>query len=455
MNMILDTDSYKFTHHLQNPPGVTKKWSYIEARGGEFSETMFFGLQMWLMNLHPITQLDIEEAMDLVGKHLGPYFNEEWNEILADYGGRLPLQIEALPEGTMLPPGNCQLQVTNTDPRFPWLPAYIETSLLRAVWYPSTVATISRAAKKIISSTIDATSDHPEQIPFKLHDFGARGVSSRESAGIGGVAHLVNFKGTDTVEGLLYAQKYYAEGMAGFSIPAAEHSTVTSWGPSREKEFVSHMVETFASPGRLVAVVGDSYSIYNFTNNILGDEFKAQIAKTGGTLVERPDSGDPVQVPLDVISLLMKTHGHSTNSKGYRILPDYIRVIQGDGMCLDTIKMICARLISEKIAIDNIAFGMGGALLQKLDRDTLKYAMKTNAMEQNGKIIDVCKRPVTDSGKNSKAGILSVCGGKTIRSDQMAPGVADELRPVFKNGKILHYDTLEAIRKRAWPLQTT
>lgn len=449
MNTILDTDSYKFSHHLQNPPGTTRKWSYIESRGGDYSETVFCGLQMWMINRSPITKLHVDEAEDLVRMHIGPgIFNrKDWEIIVDDYKGMLPVEIEALPEGTVTSTGTVQLQMWNTDSRFPWLPAYLETAILRAIWYPSTVATISREAKKMISEAIKKTSDHPEQLPFKLHDFGARGVSSKESAGIGGVAHLMNFWGTDTVEGLVYAKKYYGSSMAGFSIPAAEHSTVTCWGPAKEKDFVAHMVQTFSSPGRMVAVVGDSYSIYNFTNNILGSEFKAQIAHTGGTLIERPDSGDPVQVPVDVIKLLMKNHGYQTNSKGFYVLPPYIRVIQGDGMELDTIRRLLALMEKEQLAVDNIAFGMGGALLQKVNRDTLRYAMKTCAAEIDNQIIDVCKKPVTDSLKNSKAGIQAVHQGKSLRRSELM-GRRNELRTVFKNGVMTEYDNLETIRKR-------
>lgn len=434
MSILTDVDSYKYSHWLQNPWGTTRKWSYIEARGGAFPETVFFGLQMWLMNLKPITMDDIAEAAALVQAHMGQgiFGRADWESIVSDYKGILPVSIQAAPEGSVLPIGMPQVQVVNTDDRFPWLPAFLETAMLRGVWYPSTVATISRAAKQTIAKCFAETSDHPELIDFKLHDFGSRGVSSRESAGIGGVAHLVNFKGTDTIEALLYARKYYGADMAGFSIPAAEHSTVTSWGREKEADFVRHMVEAFASPGRLVSVVGDSYSIYNFTQNILGSEFKAQIAKTGGCLVERPDSGDPVQVPLDVIKLLMKSHGYTVNSKGCAVLPDYIRVIQGDGMCLETISAICKRLTEEKIAIDNIAFGMGGGLLQKLDRDTLKYAMKTCAIEIEGKILPVQKKPVTDPTKASKAGIQVIPNAVTV----------------YENGVVGH-QLLEEIRQRA------
>ena len=119
------------------------------------------------------------------------------------------------------------MTVENTDPAVPWLTNYMET-LLCQLWYPTTVATISREIKKDIARFLEETGDIAG-LPFKLHDFGFRGVSSVESAGIGGAAHLVNFMGTDTMQALEVAYNHYDEPMAGFSIPSAEHSTIPSW----------------------------------------------------------------------------------------------------------------------------------------------------------------------------------------------------------------------------------
>src|SRR5699024_5247826 len=142
-----------------------------------------------------------------------------------------------------------------------WLPSYLETLLLR-VWYPITVATLSWHVRQTIGRFLERTSDEAEtQLPFKLHDFGARGVSSLESAAIGGAAHLVNFQGTDTLAALMLARAYYHEPMAAFSIPAAEHSTITVWGRDHEVDAYRNMLAHFAKPGALLSVVSDSYDI--------------------------------------------------------------------------------------------------------------------------------------------------------------------------------------------------
>ncbi|CAA6818796.1 MAG: Nicotinamide phosphoribosyltransferase (EC, partial [uncultured Sulfurovum sp.] len=222
-NIILNTDSYKSSHYLQYPAKSEYVSSYIEARGGDVEASLFFGLQAFIKEylLTPFTQNDIDEAKAILTAHGVPFNEEGWQYILDEYNGYLPLEISAVAEG-MLVPLKCPLvQVINTDKKVPWLTSYIETALLRAIWFPTTVATISYNIKQIIKRYLDETSDKAKaELPFKLHDFGARGTSSEESAMLGGMAHLLNFQGTDNLSGIMGARKYYRADMAGFSIPA-------------------------------------------------------------------------------------------------------------------------------------------------------------------------------------------------------------------------------------------
>src|SRR5579863_3798379 len=206
-NILLATDSYKHSHFLQYPPEARIISAYAEARPNDFSDkVLFFGLQTYLLGAlaEPITAGDIAEAQEICAAHGVPFNRAGWDAILARHGGLLPVEIKALPEGMIVPTAVPLVQVENTDPAMPWLTTFIETALLRAIWYPTTVATLSWKCKAIIRVGLEKTSDDPDgQLPFKLHDFGARGVSSGESAGLGGLAHLVNFQGTDTMEALL------------------------------------------------------------------------------------------------------------------------------------------------------------------------------------------------------------------------------------------------------------
>jgi len=452
-NLLLNTDSYKASHYLQYPPGTEYVSSYIESRGGAYPETLFFGLQIFLKSVlaTPFTTADIDEAEAVFATHGEPFNRDGWEHILKNHSGRLPLRIQAVKEGALVPLSNVMVQVVNTDPAVPWLTSYMETALLRSVWYPTTVATRSHKIKTIIRRMLEETSDDPAaQIAFKLHDFGARGVSSKESAGIGGCAHLVNFMGSDTVMGVLYARRYYGEKMAAYSIPAAEHSTITAWGREREEEAYANMLSCFGGPGKLVAVVSDSYDIFAAARNIWGKRLKGKVEAMGGTLVVRPDSGDPTIVPVEIVSILAEAFGSSVNKKGYRVLAPCIRVIQGDGINEHSIAAILENLKAHGFAADNIVFGMGGELLQTMNRDTLKFAMKASAIKgDDGVWRDVYKDPVTDRGKSSKKGRLALVrqdGVYTTIAESNLKGDENLLEDVFLNGKLLRDQSLKEIR---------
>lgn len=456
-NPLLATDSYKQSHFKQYPPEARRISAYLEARPNPFSDSvLFFGLQTYLKDvlLKPITASDIEAAAHICAAHGVPFNRDGWNQILTDHSGLFPLEIKALPEGTLAPSGVPLVQVENTDERMPWLTTWVETALLRSVWYPSTVATLSFKCKEILYRGLLETSDDPDgQVPFKLHDFGARGVSSAESAALGGMAHLVNFAGTDTMEALEAAMTWYGADVAGFSIPAAEHSTMTSWGQEREVDAYRNMLVQFARPDALVAVVSDSYDLGNAVENLWCGRLKDEVLASGATVVIRPDSGDPVEMPLKVMETLWQHYGGSENSKGARVLHPSVRVIQGDGMKLDTIRQLVEELVRRKWSVDNIAVGMGGGLLQQVNRDTMRFAMKANAMKTaDGTWRDVSKNPVTDPGKASKAGRQAAIlqGGKLTAARLEAVGDgADQLQTVYRNGALLKDWTFEEVRGRA------
>ena len=454
-NLILNTDSYKASHFLQYPAGADVVSSYIEARGGQFKQSLFFGLQAFLKETlsKPVTLADIDEAETLFAAHGVPFYRLGWEQIVQRHGGFLPIEIEALPEGMIVPTGTALVQVRNTDPQAYWLTSYLETALLRAIWYPTTVATLSWQVKQTIRQSLEATCENPDaELPFKLHDFGARGVSSHESAALGGMAHLVNFMGTDTVVALLAARKYYGADMAGFSIPAAEHSTITAWGRDGGADAYANMLKQFAKPGKLLAVVSDSYDIHHAVSEIWGKQLRAQVESSGATVVIRPDSGVPEDIVPEVLERLYAEFGGRVNSKGYKVLSDCVRVIQGDGVDVDSIGVILQRIQQAGFSTENVAFGMGGGLLQKVNRDTLSFAMKASAIQINGAWRDVYKQPVTDSGKHSKRGRLAVIrdAGKltTIREDALS-WESNLLRPVFRNGELLVDDCFDAIRARS------
>lgn len=461
-NICLRTDSYKASHWLQYPPNTTLVHSYIESRGGRSTETVMFGLQYYLKRYltRAVTSQDVDEAAAFYAAHGEPFNRDGWMHIVNDHAGLMPVRVRAVPEGTVVPVSNALVTVENTCPHCFWVTSYLETMLLR-VWYPITVATESREIKKVIMSYLELSSDDPRgELAFKLHDFGARGVSSGESAAIGGASHLVNFMGSDTVEGVLLANRFYQSAMAGFSIPAAEHSTITSWGRDNEAEAYRNMLRNFARPGALVAVVSDSYDVYNACKNVWGGTLRQEVIDSGAVVVVRPDSGDPVGVVSRCLLLLEERFGSVRNSKGYRVINN-VRVIQGDGINRQSVDDILKRITGMGFSATNVAFGMGGALLQQHNRDTQKFAMKCSYIEAGGKGIPVFKQPITDSGKNSKAGRLDLIRmfngvlatvsipteGNGLACQAGLPGSV--LETVYEDGKVVKEYTLDEVRTRA------
>ena len=464
-NLILDTDSYKASHWLQYPPGTDKTFFYVESRGGVYDRTVFFGLQAILKTSleRPVSHADVDEARDFFAAHGEPFNEAGWRHIVDVHGGHLPLKIRAAAEGSVIPTHQALVTIESTDPQAFWLPSYLETLLLR-LWYPVTVATISWQVKQIIRAFLLETSDDAEaQLPFKLHDFGARGVSSAESAALGGMAHLVNFQGTDTVLGVLAARRYYGVPMAGYSIPAAEHSTITSWGRAHEVDAYRNMLAHFAKPGGIVAVVSDSYDIYHAITEHWGRALREEVIRSGATLVVRPDSGDPVEVVQRCLMLLDEAFGSTINGKGYKVL-NHVRVIQGDGVNPQSIRAILEHVVAAGFAADNISFGMGGALLQQMNRDTQKFALKCSAARIDGAWVEVYKDPVTDAGKTSQRGRLALLhhreygSYRTVAVPEQVEAIEDMPLPagwehametVWENGRLLRDWTFAEVRARS------
>ncbi|MGP9545337.1 nicotinate phosphoribosyltransferase [Psychrobacter sp. AOP7-B1-25] len=456
-NLILNSDSYKTSHWVQYPSGSEYLSSYIEARKGDY-DVVFFGLQAFIKEYlsTPITHQDIDEAEKVIQAH-GLTFNRAgWEHLIEKHDGYLPLRIQAVPEGSIVPVSNVVCQVINTDPEFYWLPSYIETALLRAIWYPSTVASVSHYCKDIIRQALEKSADNTESLPFRLHDFGSRGASSQETVALGSLAHLVNFAGTDSMTALVAASRWYkmSDDMPAFSIPAAEHSTMTAWGRDGETAAFHNMIEQFGGEDKAFSVVSDSYDLWNAIDNIWGDALKDEVKNMGGTLVIRPDSGEPTKVVREALERLAVKFGTTVNSKGYKVLPDYVRIIQGDGISPQSLSKIIDVVIKAGFSIENVTFGMGGGLLQQVNRDTMSWAMKSSAIRIDGTWKDIYKDPVTSRSKRSKKGRLALVKGdngqlNTVKENEMNEPADNLLRDIYVDGQLLIEDSLTTIRERA------
>lgn len=451
--MILNTDSYKLTHWLQFPPEMTQLTAYFEARGGEYPATVFCGLQPHLRKLfgQRVSMESVNYAEDRVNKHLGPgYFNRAgWERIVREYHGYAPLAIHAVPEGSLVPVGNVLFKVRSRDPQFGWLASYVET-LLEQVWYPCTVATRSYSIKQVIKRYLEQTAEVPDA-DYMLHDFGYRGVSSEESAGFGGVGHLLSFTGSDNLQAIEDAQQYYACDMAGHSIPAMEHNTIIAWGQDREEAAYRNAMEKI--PTGPLSMVLDSYDYWHALEHILGGTLHDEVLKREGVIIPRGDSGEPVDTVLRSLGILAAKFGARENSKGYDVLNPKVRFCWSNKNTEAVIQQILQAMLESRWSAENIVFGMGGALLQEVSRDTSMYAYKACEMGLAGGTRAICKHPVDAPFKNSKAGDLMLyrSAAKVWRTGIVGSLQRDEstmLHKVFDCGGFINETTLDEARAR-------
>ena len=456
-NIITATDSYKFSHYNMYPTGTQRVYSYFEARNGaKYNKTLFYGLQYILKEYLAgvvVTREKIDAAERLSLAHFGTLdgtFNRPmWERIVDVWGGKLPVTIKAVPEGTLVNIDNVMMTVVNNDPLCWQLTNHLET-ILSQVWYPSTVATLSYEVKRLIADYAKWTSSSEALVPFSLHDFGFRGTECQESAGIGGSAHIINFLGTDTVIGMEFAMDYYGASLDGlaYSVKATEHSIMTSLGRAGEKQLVADLLAK--NPDGILAMVVDSYNDGEFVRMVC-TEFRDQILNRNGKIVFRPDSGDPVSTSLKIINIIAECLGYSTNEKGYKELPSCVGMLWGDGIDYDGVRNILFAFRNHGWASCNIIFGMGGVLLQKVNRDTQRFAFKCSAQQRYGNWIDIFKQPL-DSSKNSKRGRLKLSKNSegnffTVKDD--SEDYPDYLVTVFENGEILKDYSFAEVRANA------
>ncbi|GBF95014.1 nicotinate phosphoribosyltransferase [Raphidocelis subcapitata] len=459
------TDSYKASHFLQYPD-PTKMVAYGEFRCGfdrdeEDTRLVWYGIRYIIDHYvaRRWTMEDVERADAFYSTHNAggspyPFPRDLFAKIVTQHGGHFPVKIQALREGTPVHAHVPVYQIT-AEGEFAPLCTYLET-LLTMAWYPTTVATLSRRARDAIAAAFEDSVEGGAASPLlasRLHDFGFRGCTSVEQSVIGGCAHLLNFEGTDTMSAAYYAQARGAPlfGLSPFhlnggrpvasSIPATEHSVMTAW--PNEAAAISNMVEKFGTG--VFACVMDSY------------DYAAALAEVaaGGYMVLRPDSGDPVEVVLMALRAADSVFGSTVNSKGFKELKG-VGVIQGDGINLATIKDILSAVLAEGYSAANVAFGMGGGLLQKVNRDTMSFATKLCHMAlRGGGARDVMKHPKTDSSKISLPGVLAVKRVGDVPtvfpadSGEVAPG-EDLLEVVYDCGPVpgRSWDDFASVRAR-------
>lgn len=463
ISLILRLDSYKLGHPWLYNPDIEATASYGGTRLPYSEETVFAGMQL-LLNTYMserITHAQIDAAEEFAINHFGVpgLLHRAAYEMIADnYDGYMPVVIRSVDEGQVLPGGIPQYAVlSDAHPILAFLGPALETIIQRGIWYPSVIATDDRNIKQDTLHYYEMSGADMGMLWFSLHDFGGRGVSSPETAEIGGCYHTFNYMGSDTVEGIVTANYYYDADMSAYSVLATEHSIETSWGPTVENEnaYIRHALKTAIEKGvKIVSIVVDGYDTIRCVNAICA--MRDEIIASGVKVVVRPDSGDPMVIVPQILELLEKAFGVEYTSTGHKRIK-HVGVLQGDGVDRLLIKNLLGRIVcGMNYSADVIVFGSGGALLQKKHRDMQKYAQKLSAFLVDGKWIGAAKDPITDPGKKSLEGVLtSIYNPETkqysphrLDLGPIPEGCVDLMKVRYYYGELYNKTTLAEIRGR-------
>ena len=510
---ILLTDGYKLAHHKMYPEGIELVYSNWTPRSNRYfpeakDGSVVFGIQ-YLIKEYLVKQFNEgffnrpkEEVIDEYLNRLSSFTGDtNVNHIEKLYDlGYLPIEIKALPEGTVCPIRVPMLTIKNTHPDFAWLTNYLESLISNVLWMPCTSATTSRLFKKQLLEHAHLTGfvDNTVALNFACHDFSMRGMAGVEACKISGMGHLISFAGTESVPALSAIEEYYNtnanDELIAATVPATEHSIECSNaifnddGSVDELGYFNRLLDLF--PTGIVSIVSDGFDYWNVIENIL-PILKKRILARDGRVVIRPDSGNPVDIicglrtnpqyrtriyegkyycdynPFDDNSdfvevskgqyygsyyMLGDTFGWNTTDNGYLYPSTKIGLIYGDAITLERQKQIYDRLASANMAACNLILGIGSFSMQFRSRDSLGFAVKCTAVQINGELKQIFKRPKTDDGtKNSLKGLITIVkkDNKYVAIDEVSfeQEETGELQTVFKNGILTKEFTLSEVRE--------
>lgn len=472
-------DFYKISHRQMYPQGtetIYSTWTPRTSRMQGVNTVVAFGFQSFLMKLNEIFDSNffskskdevVSEYTRIIKNTLG-VTNPDASHIAALHDlGYLPLEIKALPEGTLVPLKVPMLTIQNTNPKFFWLTNYIETLASCELWQASTSATIAREYKKILDKYALLTVGDTDFVQFQGHDFSMRGMSSLDSAMSSGMGHLLSFVGTDTIPAITAAEYYYnanvEKELIGTSIPATEHSVQCTYGD--DMKYYEEMIEK-VHPEGFVSIVSDGYDFWDVIGRVI-PSLKDKIMARNGKVVVRPDSGDPVLILCGdpngktelerkgAVEALWDIFGGTVSKKGYKILDSHIGLIYGDAITLERCEEISRLLKDKNFASINVVYGIGSYTYQYNTRDTFGFALKSTLAVINGDDKLIFKNPKTDDGtKKSQKGKVMVFKDRNNNlyfQDNLRlkdEYTTDLLQTIYKDGKITKTEDFSTIRKR-------
>jgi nicotinamide phosphoribosyltransferase len=494
INPLLLSDGYKLSHRQQYPDGTELVYSNWTPRGSRIDgidKVVFFGMQYFIKE-YLVTAFNenfflrdkeevCQEYKQIISEYLGSEYDIKHIEELWDLG-YLPLEIKALPEGSLVPIKVPMFTIKNTNPKFFWLVNFLETLISNVIWQPCTSATLALRYREIFSKWASITGGDPELfdgctvVDIQAHDFSMRGMGSVESSLTSGMGHAIVFKGGDNLTVMHGLNEYYL-GKDDFKVcgvPATEHSVMCAGGKDGEFETFKRLI-TEIHPEGIVSIVSDTWDLWKVVTDFL-PRLKDEIIARNGKVVIRPDSGDPVEILCGknssgreefsgdeirhpsykgVVECLYDVFGGTINEKGFINLHPSIGVIYGDAITPARANEICERLANKGFASINWVAGVGSYTYQYNTRDTFGFAMKATYVEVNGEGREIFKDPITDNGlKKSAKGLMCVQKNEfdgefeLIDMVDWATEQTGELKIVFKDGNMNNVQTLSEIRNR-------
>jgi nicotinamide phosphoribosyltransferase len=492
-NPIMMTDSYKLTQFNMfndaepdengNMQRLTKMYAFIEPRKGARDPYVIVAGTAAIADKLAYTRVTMQHVIEAVHfcaahfstpDHDGRYhFNPlPWLKVVLEHNGCLPFRLSALHEGMIVPIATPICVIESTDEDCAQLVSHFEGLIQKAYWYPTTVATNALGFSSQIKRALQITTT-PEimnvWLPFSLQDFGYRGCTSEEAAIIGGSSALYVTMGSDTVPAIVHTMNTMGGKMPGYSVAACEHNQAFSRGKDGEFKFIKNLLNVY--PTGLLSVVADTFDMRNHIETISKGEIRDLIMARDGTYVIRPDSqflneDDTEMSPAETVSEIFKILARNlaefitVNEKGFKILPKQYKIIYGDGLSISKIRAILDMMIADGWCATNIVFGVGGNLLQNVNRDTFRFAMKSS--QQEYEITNVDGRVWKDTrdvgketpGKQSKKGRfhISLIDGKIECNDINDPrvaGIPNMLERYYENGNVCKsVGNIDEIRER-------
>ena len=519
----MQKDVYKEFHSRAYHPDVTEVYANFTSRSGKLSnienneKVVFVGLQYfiksylqeeWAAFFKLEKSIAVANHKRILSAMLGYTVDVSYLEDLHDLG-YLPLKVKALPEGTLVPYLVPPITIVNTKVGFQWLTNMIETVLSCENWPIQTSATTSVAYLKVFKEFAQKTGLSMDFVPFQGHDFSFRGMFGKHAAAMSGFGHLASgLVGTDTIPAVLFAEEYYGanveQELVGCSVDATEHSVTCSWIMEGEVAFFKYLMKE-QSPKGVLSVVSDTWDFWTLVTEYL-PQLKDDIMARDGTLVIRPDSGDPVKILTGyimapeadyatlfntqaeaeksiiengneaycwnneyfgieneneaaiqlmhcevkgLIECLWDIFGGTNTDKGFKLLDDHIGAIYGDAITLNRQRQILQRLMNKGFA-SKVVLGIGSYSYQYVTRDTHGSAVKATSVVKDDKRIAIFKDPKTDTKKKSAKGLLKIerINGEltlfdNVTEEEESQGLLDV---VFEDGKLIKETTLQQIR---------